>query len=591
MRARASHLLLALLLAGGMLVAQARQVEAQTTGNTTAGGGIVGAITSWWQANFGAQEAIEAKINSGNSAINSLGKHSTSIFSNLQVDLNLAAGGLAAIPEESLPPEGSVQRKQMEEALGYGMIGDLNKGIVAMYNNRPAQTATFVADIMNSAKIVPSAQAQGLGFAALDPILNTWKIFRNLAYLFFVIAFIVIGFMIMFRVQMGKAAITVQQALPNIIIALLAVTFSYAVAGLMIDLMYVIMFMLASFFPEGRELVSGNIWTLVGAMFNWGEGGTGAQKAVEKFMENSFIANPLIGTALKWLSGLAAATIIGLAILFATFKIFFELIKTYIAVILSIVFAPITLMMGAFSGSEVFVKWIKSLTGHLVMWPVVLICILINRTLTAPARATGFFETGEFIGGFLPPFLWGQGQGEVIPVFIGVGILLVIPEIMQQVKKAMGVDEGIFPQLAKDAWSRIQSVPQKTKSAATTAIPLGYSVARGLPEMRRAGQDYDAVAGEQGNIVDKLRVMTVGGHINPKDPNSPKISGYLQGAGRGFKEGQRKNEDVQNVLSGKFLTQNTAEELARRQLEDLENKDGGKTSTPPSPAQGNKSTT
>jgi hypothetical protein len=44
--------------------------------------------------------------------------------------------------------------------------------------------------------------------------------------------------------------------------------------------------------------------------------------------------------------------------------------------------------------------------------------------------------------------LVGQGQANIIPVILGIGILLVIPEIMQQVKKAMGVEEGVFGQLA-----------------------------------------------------------------------------------------------------------------------------------------------
>lgn len=50
--------------------------------------------------------------------------------------------------------------------------------------------------------------------------------FRNLAYLFFVVIFLVIGFMIMFQDQVSPSeAITAQQAIPSLIIAMLAVTF------------------------------------------------------------------------------------------------------------------------------------------------------------------------------------------------------------------------------------------------------------------------------------------------------------------------------------------------------------------------------
>jgi hypothetical protein len=80
---------------------------------------------------------------------------------------------------------------------------------------------------------------------------------------------------------------------------------------------------------------------------------------------------------------------------------------------------------------------------------VVLLCVLVQRMLTAPIRSlqgTGDTLDSAFGGGFMPPFLVGQGQGSIIPVILGIGILLVIPEIMQQVKKAMGVEEGVFGQ-------------------------------------------------------------------------------------------------------------------------------------------------
>src|SRR5690606_25281628 len=91
----------------------------------------------------------------------------------------------------------------------------------------------------------------GLGFSSLDPILDTWKAFRNVAYLFYVIMFLVIGFMIMFRQKISsQAVVTAQQALPKIIISLIAVTFSYALAGLMIDAMYLIMYLIVGLFPS-----------------------------------------------------------------------------------------------------------------------------------------------------------------------------------------------------------------------------------------------------------------------------------------------------------------------------------------------------
>ena len=125
---------------------------------------------------------------------------------------------------------------------GQGVIPAMSEYIAYMYQ-KPASTQAYIADVFKSAKIIPPAQAQGIGFGALDPILQTWKTFRNLAYLFFVLIFLVIGFMIMFRHKInGQTVVTIQQAIPNIIVALLFVTFSYAIGGLLIDAMYLVMY-------------------------------------------------------------------------------------------------------------------------------------------------------------------------------------------------------------------------------------------------------------------------------------------------------------------------------------------------------------
>lgn len=373
------------------------------------------------------------------------------------------------------------EKLALEKALGNGLIGSVNKGIVALYNP-PASTHTYVADLMKSAKIIPEAQAQGLGFSALDPILETWKSFRNLAYLFFVVIFLIIGFMIMFRTKVGQAAITAQQAIPSVIVAMLAVTFSYAIAGFMIDLMYVAMYVLASYFTEGPELITRNVFNFVGLMFK-GTGGA-TQNAIEQFMEDALNIG-YVGEAIAWLSSLLGTVIIGIAILFATFKVFFELVKTYVSVLIQIIFSPIILMLGAFPGKNTFGKWIKNLAGNLILWPVVLLCVLVQRMLTAPIRSlqgTGQELDNAFGGGFIPPFLVGQGQGNIIPVILGIGILLVIPEIMQQVKKAMGVEDGIFGQLAgsaqgmiKSAWSggKIDGLPFSSPYGVKDAASLG----------------------------------------------------------------------------------------------------------------------
>src|SRR3990172_12628792 len=62
---------------------------------------------------------------------------------------------------------------------------------------------------------------------------------------------IVIGFLIMFRRQIDPhTVISIQNALPRIVLTLILITFSYAIVGLLIDLMYVILLLAYSLFES-----------------------------------------------------------------------------------------------------------------------------------------------------------------------------------------------------------------------------------------------------------------------------------------------------------------------------------------------------
>jgi hypothetical protein len=118
----------------------------------------------------------------------------------------------------------------------------------------PASGVYYVFDKIQDAGFIPSTYAaplQGVGFAALRPFQNIWVLFRNFTYFFFVIIIAVLGFMIMFRTKINaQTAISVENSLPKIVIALILVTFSFAIAGFMIDLMYISMGLIVMVFSK-----------------------------------------------------------------------------------------------------------------------------------------------------------------------------------------------------------------------------------------------------------------------------------------------------------------------------------------------------
>lgn len=367
---------------------------------------------------------------------------------------------------------------------GRSASASLTQAVAYLYSP-PANTQIYIADLMNSAglNIAQPAYAQGLGFSSLDPILDTWKAFRNVAYLFYVILFLVIGFMIMFRQKISsQAVVTAQQALPNIIISLIAVTFSYAIAGLLIDAMYIVMFLIVGLFPAAsfgsdslslREIaMDRNIFQIGFYLLTGVNTLPNAYDAVRNMITSALefqltAAEEFLG----FIGGLTFAVVFALATMFGIFRLFFELLKTYISIIISIVLAPFALMMGALPGNNAFQAWLKTLVANLAVFPGILVVLVIafmiiggrysssatSQVVTqVNAQGPAQFFTGSYNGGFLPPYIPGSGSGSAISIMLGLGIILIMPDLVGQIKKSLGGSGGIFEQFANNFQTNLE---------------------------------------------------------------------------------------------------------------------------------------
>lgn len=80
----------------------------------------------------------------------------------------------------------------------------------------------------------------GYGFEGLKPIFKLWVAVRDISYSLLIIAFIFIGVGIMLRIKIDpRTVMTIQNQIPKVIICMILITFSYAIAAFMIDLMWV----------------------------------------------------------------------------------------------------------------------------------------------------------------------------------------------------------------------------------------------------------------------------------------------------------------------------------------------------------------
>lgn len=301
--------------------------------------------------------------------------------------------------------------------------------------DRPLSGIAYFKEKAENFSLVPVAHAQtlGFGFTALQPIQNMWAASRDIAFGLFVIVAIVFAFMIMFRVKISpQVVITVQTAIPKIITALILVTFSYAIAGFLVDLMYVVIglvsLMLSSFVPKGifaSAIKPSVIFSLLtqgphlAANLNFGP------LAVVGLMLIYISPLILIFIVLTLVVGLASAgllfwipliilLILLVVVLWMAIKIIWALFKAFANIILLTIFAPLQIVAGAIIPNFGFGQWIRSYVSNLSVFVVTGVLFFLSILFLIQGAVIG--TTG--LGGI------GQGiTGAALNPIFGVAIV------------------------------------------------------------------------------------------------------------------------------------------------------------------------
>lgn len=332
-----------------------------------------------------------------------------------------------------------------------GAVNFVGNSIASLYGISPISSVQYIAYVGQNLGLVKPAYAQDtVGKTALSPILPLWQKFRDVAYLMFIIIFIVIGLMIMFRRKLDpQTVISIQNSIPRITLALLLVTFSYAIVGLFVDTMQLTInigtkFMFEDFVVGGNAEVTNiqqdNVFNLINPIRNsW---------ALKNFLDQNL--NFDFGPAgegegselVKLIAGLSVKAIIWIAGLFVMFKIFFMLIMAWAGVILNTLFAPIRLLLMALPGNTEIGDWIRDLISHLVVFPVTFFLLFIAALLLAPSGdPTGAWniDTDKAPTFSWAPTLIGNKWGAAFGPLISLGILFTIPAVAKVIQDALKV--------------------------------------------------------------------------------------------------------------------------------------------------------
>ena len=157
--------------------------------------------------------------------------------------------------------------------LGYvesqgGAIGLLSSNLGSIVNSVNISSSDYFAYLSNNFGVAKHAYAQSTGFQQLMPVITLWQTTRNISYLLIVIVFIIIGLGIMLRIQIDpRTVMTIQNQIPKAIVGILLVTFSYAIVGFMVDIMWVSVYFIMRLFAindPALAQVLGNTQTPLG---------------------------------------------------------------------------------------------------------------------------------------------------------------------------------------------------------------------------------------------------------------------------------------------------------------------------------------
>lgn len=397
--------------------------------------------------------------------------------------------------------------------------------IAMIYDAQPASTYLAFRDFGESLGFLPKqayAQADtGIGFSGLRPLLPIWKAFRNLAYLFLSLIMIAIGFMIMFRKKIdAQTVVTVQNAIPNIVIALLLITFSYAIVGVLIDIMYIIMFVGLKLIAgaansDGRnifgpEVVDMYMGSGMGQLFRGMSEGAfssfdditriilfgSTRRAILQgiFGAITFAIFPVTGGSLAWQPALLAA-LLGIAVLFGFMRVFFMLLSSYIQIIMSLIIGPFQLLFSAIPGNTAFSSWIKNLVAHLSVFPITAIMILIGTYLaqydTVIMGGENLIDTvkGSIEGTriWTPPLLSSAGSTtKGITGLIALGVLMTIPTVAGSIKEALKAKPPVNVGIGS-AFAPVGQTFQAT-STGLSSFYYGRSFMQMLPFFKKGDQ-------------------------------------------------------------------------------------------------------
>lgn len=374
---------------------------------------------------------------------------------------------------------GSLSSMNINSSAPTSLASNKSKNLISEYFNTVSQSPLSGIGYLNnlSNKLSPvshvKAAESGYGFLAGQSMVGLWTITRNISYSFLVLAIVVIAFMIMFRVKINpQTVISIQSALPKLVVTLVLITFSYAIAGFIIDLMYVVIGLFAAIASTSglSDLPAPDLFANLIGQYN---GFTILYTYWVHFVASAFQAIFVSGS--RWFLGIfvfvfAIFTII--PILWWSIKIIYVMVKNFAMLMITIAIGPLEIMLGAVTNKFGFGSWLKQIVSYVAVYPVLTIMMFFSFFFLRQGIESGVTGTGSAgmpfepvknvigINTWNPPFSLGTGEGGTLVMWVLVSFF-----IFSQITKVTDLVQSFFSGKPFDYGSAIGEATGAVKSA------------------------------------------------------------------------------------------------------------------------------
>lgn len=271
----------------------------------------------------------------------------------------------------------------------------------------PVNLALFFKDYAQDIPIV-----RNTAFAQTDDtyiganlVYSIWKLVRNISLGIMSLILLVVGFMIMTRKQMpSRTVVTVQYALPRVVLSIVLIFFSYPIGALIVKIMLPLI-------ESSWDIFTADILPMALANTGWADkvislvaGGMTTLLGLAILFLASMVFNFAMGAALLFFLILVIAALV-IVILIALVRV----VMIYVKLLSYIIVSPLFFAIGAIPGKENMIgDWFKEMLAGVLSVFAMSLTILV--AVAAPFFAVSVAVSGSFfntmIGAlFLPVFM------------------------------------------------------------------------------------------------------------------------------------------------------------------------------------------